>query len=122
MRLRGVGSGLPGTSARYERRLVVTPCAVETVGSVMHGGVGLASSGTRGSRCRRLREDYNGVVEDVYIGVSRRHRRAGLLGFHHVGVLNADRVLGATPPRLGRDATAPRVDAQHLLQHWLHSS
>ena len=33
--------GLPGTSARYERRLVVTPCAVETVGSVMHGGVEL---------------------------------------------------------------------------------
>ena len=39
--------GLPGTSARYERRLVVTPCAVETVGSVMHGGVGLCS-------CRHL--------------------------------------------------------------------
>ena len=47
MRLHEAGSGLPGTSARYERRLVVTPCAVETVGSVMHGGVGLCS-------CRHL--------------------------------------------------------------------
>ena len=51
--------------------------------------------------------------------------RRALRGFHHVGVLNVDRVLGATPPasrerptaprgatppRLKRDATAPRVD------------
>ena len=43
MRLHEAGSGLPGTSARYERRLVVTPCAVETVGSVIHCGVALCS-------------------------------------------------------------------------------
>ena len=104
MRLRGVGSGLPGTSARYERRLVVTSCAVETVG-VSHArrcrilrrqvqGEG------RGSRCRRLRERYNGVVEDVYVGVSRRHRRAGLLG-STTSRSQRDRVLGATPPVSG---------------------
>ena len=87
---------------RNERRLFVTLCAVETVGvSDKRGCRSIGSSGKRkGKSCRRLRERYNGVVEDVYVGVSRRHRRAGLLG-STTSRSQRDRVLGATPPVSG---------------------
>ena len=83
-------------------RLVVTPCTGKRSGSVMRGGRScvVRYRGGRGSRCRRLRERYNGVVEDVYVGVSRRHRRAGLLG-STTSRSQRDRVLGATPPVSG---------------------
>ena len=105
---------------RNERRLFVALCAVETVGvSDKRGCRGIGSSGKRkGKSCRRLRERYNGVVEDVYVGVSRRHRRAGLLG-STTSRSQRDRVLGATPPvsgdRLRRDG-APLLLLQQPAQ------
>ena len=63
--------------ARYERRLVVTPCTGKRSGSVMRGGRScvVRYRGGRGSQCRRLRKGFDGVCACV----SRRHPRAGLL-------------------------------------------